>query len=157
MTRLDAGTSQMTVKTDKGSVVTVTLTEKTNYLRLPPGEKTLTNAVKIALTDVGAGDRVWARGKVAEDHKSVPALALVVMTKADIAKKQEAERLEWRRRGILGVISGVKPDTKEITISTRSAAGTQPVIIPVSDNLEMKRYAPDSIKFSDAKTSTLTN
>jgi hypothetical protein len=150
---IDAGTRQLIVKTDKGSSVTVTLTEKTNYLRLPPGEKTLANAIKIGLADVGEGDRVWARGKVTEDHKSVPAMALVVMTKADLAKKQEVERLEWRRRGILGVISAIKPDAKEITISTRAAAGPQPVIIPVSDKLEIKRYAPDSIKFSDAKTS----
>ena len=150
----DAAAKQIIVKTDKGSAVTVTLTEKTNYLRLPPGEKTLANAIKIAFTDVGEGDRVWARGKVAEDRKSVPALALVVMTKADIAKKQEAERLEWRRRGILGIISALKPDTKEITISTRAANGPQPVIIPVSAKLEMKRYAPDSIKFSEAKASS---
>jgi len=150
---IDAGAKQLTVKTDKGSTVNVSLNEKTNYLRLPPGEKTLANAIKIALTDVGEGDRVWARGKVAEDRKSVPALALVVMTKADLAKKQEAERQEWRRRGILGVISAIKPDAKEITISTRAAAGPQPVIIPISDKLEMKRYAPDSIKFSDAKPS----
>ena len=33
-------------------------------------------------------------------------------------------------------------------------AGTQSVIIPVSDKTEMRRYAPDSIKFSDAKPST---
>ena len=44
------------------------------------------------------------------------------MTKGDLAKKQEAERLEWRRRGILGVITALKPDTKEITISNRTMA-----------------------------------
>src|SRR6185503_12178332 len=118
---------------------------------LAPGEKTLTNATKIAFADVGEGDRVWARGKVADDHKSVPAAALIVMNKADIAKKQEAERAEWKRRGLLGIITAVKPETKEITISTRSLAGQQAVTIPVSDKVEMRRYAPDSIKFADAK------
>ena len=75
------------------------------------------------------------------------------MTKGDLAKKQEAERLEWRRRGILGVITALKPDTKEITISNRTMAGTQSVVVPVNDKTEMKRYAPDSIKFGDAKPS----
>ena len=78
------------------------------------------------------------------------------MNKADIAKKQEAERAEWRRRGILGVVSAVNPETKEITISSRSMAGTQSVIIPVAEKVDMRRYAPDSIKFSDAKTGTVS-
>ena len=153
---INVASNQLTIKTDAGNLVTVALGDKTNYLRLAPGEKTLTNATKVALGDVGEGDRVWARGKVAADRQSVPALALVVMTKADIAKKQERERLEWRQRGILGVISAIKPDTKEFIIatSTRGVAGTQPVIIPVSDKLDMRRYAPDSIKFSDAKPNT---
>ncbi len=75
------------------------------------------------------------------------------MTKGDLAKKQEAERTEWRRRGILGVITALKPDTNEITISNRTMAGTQTVVIPVSEKTEMRRYAPDSIKFGDAKPS----
>ena len=153
---IDPVAKQMIVKTDAGSLVTVKLGDKTAYLRLAPGEKTLTNATRITFADVGEGDRVWARGKVADDHKSVPALAVVVMTKADIAKKQEADRAEWRRRGILGVVSTVKPDTKEITISTTTPAGPQPVIIAVTDKVDLRRYAPDSIKFSDAKTSSLS-
>ena len=154
---IDAASKQMTVKTDAGSLVTVSLSDKTVYMRLAPGEQKLTNAEKIALTDVGEGDRVWARGRVSEDRKSVPASAVVVMTKADIAKKQEAERLEWRRRGILGVITALKPDTKEITISNRTTAGMQSVVIPITDKTEMRRYAPDSIKFSDAKPAGFTD
>jgi Cu/Ag efflux protein CusF len=151
---IDAAAKQITIKTGAGSMVTVLLSDKTVYMRLAPGEQSLANAAKIASTDVGVGDRVWARGKVSDDHKSVPAAAIIVMTKADIAKKQDAERAEWRRRGILGVITTLKPDTKEITISNRTAAGMQAVIIPVVDKVELRRYAPDSINFSDAKPST---
>jgi hypothetical protein len=151
---IDAGAAQMILKTDAGSVVTVALADKTIYMRVAPGEKTLTNATKITMGDVAEGDKVWARGKVADDRKSVPATAVIVMTKADIAKKQEADRAEWRRRGILGVITALKPETKEITISHRSMGGTQAVLIPVNDKVELRRYAPDSIKFSDAKAST---
>jgi co-chaperonin GroES (HSP10) len=150
---IDKAALQMIVKTDGGSVVTVALAEATVYMRLAPGEKTLTNAAKITLNDVAEGDRVWARGKVADDRKSVPATAVIVMTKADIAKKQDAERAEWRRRGILGVITALKPESKEITISSRSMTGTQAVVIPVTDKVELRRYAPDSIKFADAKRS----
>ncbi|MCM3900704.1 MAG: hypothetical protein ND866_03275 [Pyrinomonadaceae bacterium] len=152
---IDPASSQIIVKTDAGSVITVSVSDKTVYMRLAPGEKTLTNATKIAFADVAEGDRVWARGKVSEDFKSVPAAALIVMNKADIAKKQEAERAEWRRRGILGVVAAVNPATKEITISSRSMAGMQSVIIPVAEKVDLRRYAPDSIKFSDAQPGTV--
>ena len=154
VTSIDAATKQLTIKTDQGSVVIVSVTDKTRYRKLAPGDQILTNATDITSADVAEGDRVWARGTVAADRKSVPALQVIVMTKGDLAKKQEAERLEWRRRGILGVITALKPETKEITITNRTMAGTQSVVIPISDTTEMKRYAPDSIKFGDAKPSS---
>src|SRR3982751_3337475 len=150
---IDAAAKQLTVKTDAGSTVMVVLSDATTYSRLPPGETTLDKAVTIAITDLGEGDRVLATGKTSDDHKSNAARKLIVMTKGDIAKKQERERLEWRQRGILGVVSSLKPDSKEVTISTRGPMGTQPVIIPISDKVDMRRYAPDSIKFGDAKPS----
>jgi len=152
---IDNAAKQLIVQTDAGSLVTIALADSTVYMRLPPGEKTLDKATKIVFADLGEGDRVFARGKVADDKKSVPARVLVVMSKADIAKKQEAERAEWKRRGVLGIITALKPETKEITISSRTMAGPQALIIPVSDKVEMSRYAPDSIKFADAKPATL--
>ena len=53
---------------------------------------------------------------------------------------------------MLGIITALKPETKEITITSRAGAGPQAIVIPVSDKVEMRRYAPDSIKFADAKT-----
>lgn len=150
---IDPATKQLTIKTDAGSVVTVSVGDKTTYKKLAPGEQTLTNATDTTFAELAEGDRIMARGTVSEDRKSVPAAQIIVMTKGDLAKKQEAERLEWRRRGILGVITALKPDTHEITITHRTMAGNQLVVIPVSDKTEMKRYAPDSIKFGDAKPS----
>jgi hypothetical protein len=151
---LDAAGKQLIVKTDAGSLVTVSVADSTSYLRLAPGEKTLTNATKITWADIGEGDRVFARGTTSEDRKSVLSRTVIVMSKADIAKKQDAERAEWRRRGLLGVVTALNPAKKEITISSRSMAGLQSVVIPVTESVEMRRYAPDSIKFSDAKTSS---
>jgi hypothetical protein len=153
---IDSAAKQLTIKTDAGSMVTVTLSDKTTYKKLAPGEQTLTNATDVTFADLAEGDRIMARGTVSADQKTVPAVQIIVMTKGDLAKKQEAERLEWRRRGILGVITALKPDTKEITISNRTIAGTQSVVVPVSDKTEMRRYAPDSIKFGDAKPSNFS-
>jgi len=57
-------------------------------MRLPPGETTLAKATKITLHRCCRRRSRAGDGKVADDHKSVPARRLVVMTKSDIAKKQ---------------------------------------------------------------------
>jgi preprotein translocase subunit YajC len=164
VTAIDANTKQITVKADSGEIVVASLDDKTVFLRVPPGETKLDKATKIALTDIGIGDRVFARGKVSDDKKSVPARAVIVMTKADIAKKQEHDREEWRRRGIVGTIAAVNPDTKEITLQTRggrgmmsgaAAQGSAPtIVVEAKDNAVFRRYAPDSVKFEDAKPSS---
>jgi len=78
------------------------------------------------------------------------------MSKADVAKRQEQERAEWRKRGVSGIVTSVNPSTKEITVSSRSLMGApQAVIIPITDKVLMRRYPPDTIpKYSEAKLST---
>jgi preprotein translocase subunit YajC len=156
VTAIDVAAKQMTIKTDAGSIVAVTLADNTIYMRVPPGEKTLDKASKIAATDVGMGDRVFARGKTSDDRKSVPARMVIVMTKADIAQKHERDRAEWQRRGIVGVISALNAETKEVTVTTRArGTGPQPIIINASDaHVAFRRYAPGSVKFSDARPSS---
>ncbi len=152
---IDNTSNQMVVRADSGVLFTVTLSDKTQYLRVAPGETSLAKATKIGLADVGSGDRVLARGRGAADQKTVPALQVVVMSKADLAKKQEQERAEWRRRGVSGIVASVNPSTQEITVSSRTLAGApQAVIIPVTEKVMMRRYPPDTIpKYSDAKPS----
>ncbi len=152
---IDNTSNQMVVRADNGVLFTVTLSDKTQYLRVAPGETSLAKATKIGLADVGSGDRVLARGRGAADQKTVPALQVVVMSKADLAKKQEQERAEWRRRGVSGIVASLNASTQEITVSSRTLAGApQAVIIPVTDKVMMRRYPPDTIpKYSDAKPS----
>ena len=88
---IDAAAKQLTIKTDAGSVVVVSLGDKTTYKKLAPGETSLTNATDLTLADLAEGDRVMARGNVSEDRKSVPAAMVIVMTKGDLAKKQDAD------------------------------------------------------------------
>ena len=87
--------------------------------------------------------------------KSVMGRILIVNTKADIEKKRETERAEWQARGVVGTVSAVNAAGKEITISTRTPEGPKPVVIAASgEAVKLRRYAPDSIKFADAKSST---
>jgi hypothetical protein len=60
---IDSRSKQLIVKTDAGSLVTATVADTTQYMRVAPGETTLTNATKITFADLAEGDRVmpWAR------------------------------------------------------------------------------------------------
>jgi Cu/Ag efflux protein CusF len=157
VTAVDANARRITLKADGGSLVVVEIDDKTSFMKAQPGAKNLEGATKIALSDVTLGDRVLAMGKVAEDQKSVPARAVIVMTKGDIAQKHERDRAEWRRRGIVGVVTALNPETKEISVDLRSREGAQSVVIAAdSPKVEFRRYAPDSVKFSDAKPSSFS-
>ena len=59
---------KLTVKADRGTIVTVTIDDKTSFMRAQPGAKSLEGAVKISLADVGLRDRVLALGRVADDR-----------------------------------------------------------------------------------------
>jgi hypothetical protein len=156
VTEINAAAGSLTVKTDAGSVVQVNTSEKTTFDRMPPGETDRTKAIKTSLTELTVGDGVYVRGFVAADRKSVPAQQIVVVSQSDIAKKQEKERMEWRRRGVSGIVASTNAATKEVTITSRSLmGGPQSVVIPISDKTKVLRYPPDSIpKYSDAKRSS---
>lgn len=153
ITQIDAAAKRVEVRTDAGNVVTVMLDEKTEFLRVPPGETSLEKAVKSTLSEIVTGDKVYVRGRVSDDHKFVPAQKLIVMPKADIDKKHEQERAEWRRRGISGVITSLNAQAKEISILASGREGTKPLIVSAPDTVQFRRYAADSVKFSDAKSS----
>ena len=151
---VDAGAKQMFVKTDAGSVVVVMVADNTIFMRVPPGESTLDKAARVTFAEVSAGDRVFARGKPSDDRKTVAARMVIINTKSDIGQKQERERAEWKRRGVVGVISALNPQTKEITLQARGAEAAQPVTVVSVAGTKFRRYASDSVKFSDAKEST---
>ncbi|HEY0727723.1 MAG TPA: hypothetical protein VGD38_06600, partial [Pyrinomonadaceae bacterium] len=155
VSELKTDTRQVIVTTAAGNQVTVTLSDRTVFMRIPPGEKTKDKFIKISPTDFGVGDSVFARGRMTEDRKSMPALEFYVMSKGDIAQQREREREEWRKRGLAGTISAVNADTKEITIDSRSAEGPKPVVITTTAETKFRRYAPDSVRFSDAKPSAI--
>jgi hypothetical protein len=147
-----------TLHTDAGPEMLVQLPEAVTVVRVPPGAKDLKAATKIAVSDIGIGDRVLVRGRVSDDQKSVLATAVIVMAQADLSKAQEAERAEWRQRGAGGLVKAVNPETKEITISVANTPPTpgnptRPVTVSLAPNATLLRYAPDSVKFTDAKPS----
>jgi len=154
VTSIDGATKQIRLKGDDGAAYTVTLSDSTSFLRIPPGETDIKKAAKIAFSDVAVGDRALARGPLEENTKTVPARTLVIMTKADLAQKQQHDRAEWQTRGVVGTVSALNAASKEITITTR---GREPKTIVIDASAaDLRRYSPDSVKFTDAKPSQFT-
>jgi hypothetical protein len=154
VTEIKAELRQVIVTTAAGNQVTVTLSDTTEFMRIPPGEKTKDKFIKITSADFGPGDSVFARGRLSEDRKAMPAREFYVMSKGDIAEKRNRDREQWRTRGISGTVASLNPDTKEITVDSRTAEGPKPVVISATGDTRFRRYAPDSVLFSDAKPSS---
>ena len=155
VTSIDGASKQLKLKGDDGSAYTVTLSDSTSFLRIPPGEKDLKKADKIAFSDVAVGDRALARGPVAEDAKTVPARTVIIMTKADLAKKHQHDQAEWQTRGVVGTVSALNAANKEVSITTR---GREPKTIVIDASAaDFRRYAPESVKFADAKPSSFAD
>ena len=154
VTDLKPDTRQVIVKTAAGNEVTVTLSDRTTFRRIPPGEKTKDKFIPITPTDFGVGDSVFARGRMTDDRKTMPALEFYVMSKAEIAQKRERERDEWSKRGIAGTVSSVNAATNEISLDTRTPEGPKPIVVAANAQTQFRRYAPDSMRFSDAKPSS---
>jgi len=153
VTKMDAAARQITLQTTTGEIA-VTVDAKAKVLRVAPGATNLTNAAAIELTDINVGDRLRARGRMTDDQKSLAALEIVVISQSDIASKQAAERADWDRRGATGIVADVTADS--VTLNVRTIEGVKPLVITAAPNAIIRRYTPDSIKFSDAKPSKLS-
>ena len=145
----------MTVTTDAGTETKVALTQETRLLRVPPGSKDLSQAVAIPIAEFQVGDRVLVSLRCAGNSAVCEASRVVAMKKSEIADKQAHEREEWQRRGIGGLVKSVDAGQGTITIGTMTAAGNKDVAVNAGTATIVRRYAPGSVKFDDAKVSAL--
>ena len=145
----------VTMTTDAGAELTVNVQDSTRLVKTAPGQKDLTGATAIQLKDLQVGDRILVRGTPSADSKSIAASAIIVMKKSDIEQKQAAERADWQKRGVGGLVTAVDPASGTITISSAALSGNKSVAIHTSKETVIRRYASDSIKFDDAKLATL--
>ena len=143
--------NSLTLKTDAGQMVTVSVADGVRILQLAPGSTDLKTAQAIALKDIAVGDRVLVNGKAGEDAGSFAASRVILMKSSDIAQKHEAEQADWQKRGTGGIVSAVDAGTGMLTV----AVGARKVAVTTSSSTQFRRYAGDSVKFEDAKPGTL--
>jgi hypothetical protein len=145
----------ITLAPDSGPEIAVTVQPGARLLRIVPGEKDLKNATPFQLQELQVGDTIRVRGIAADDAKSMTGLEVLVITRAAVQAVSEQIRLDWQKRGLGGLVSSVEPATGTVTISVTGFGGTKNIAIHTSKTTVFRRYAPDSIKFEDAKASTL--
>jgi uncharacterized protein DUF5666 len=145
----------VTLTTDSGPEVNVVVQDATRLLRVAPGQTNLKDATPIQLKDLQPGDRVLVLGKLADDGKSVNATSVIAMKKTDIAQKQDHDREEWQKHGVGGLVNRIDAAAGTITIATAASGDKKNVVIHFSKDTVLRRYAPDSTKFDDAKPAPL--
>lgn len=138
---------ELIVKSDQGAEVTVALTPETMLRRVAPGQKDLKQAEEILVTGLELGDRVIAT--VADDGRTLR--RLIVMSAGAIAQKQDADREDWTKRGVLGKVESLQVNS--VSLTTRAG---QKMTVNVTPSTRVRRYQADSIKFADAREAKLS-
>jgi hypothetical protein len=145
-----ASGNTITLAAEGGSEITVRVQDGARLLRIEPGQTDLKTAAPLQLEDLQPGDRILVRGTTGPDGKSLLAVSVIAMKKADLAEKHAHERDEWQKHGVGGLVSAVDPAAGVVTISTSALGANKSATVHVSKDTLLRRYAPGSVKFDDA-------
>jgi len=135
------------LKLDEGAAMFFKISPQTDVVQVAPGERDLAKAKKIRVTDLALNDRVLV--SFVDGMKE--ARRIVMISADDIEKRNEAERLDWQKRGITGIVTAKNGD--EITLHMRTVKGPPEMTIVITPKTMIRRYAADSVKFADAEWS----
>ncbi len=137
--------------TDAGAEVSASVQPGAKILRSEPGQTDLKAAEPISIAEIQVGDRVLVRGKASEDGKSLAATMVVAIKKASIEQKRSREREDWQKRGLGGLVKAADAATQTLTITLPALAGSKPVAVRIAPHTVLRRYAPNSVRYDDAK------
>jgi len=150
VTAVDAAANHLALRSDQGASLEVTASERTLFLRIPPGETDPKKGTKIALASIAAGDRAVIVG-AASSSTAWTASAVLIMSRSDVASLQQKDTEDWRRRGTTGLATAIDPAARTVVIKSGSRSYT----VETGDKTEWHRYSPDSARFADATSSSL--
>lgn len=145
--------TSIVVNTKTGEI-NVAITEKTEFKKVTAENPSIKTAVAAASADIGAGDKLMVTGIMNADGRSLPARAVYLMSKSDIAQKKAKEIEKWKTRGISGMVTAVNAQTNQITIETRGLMGATKTVMTPKPDAKFMRYAEDSVKWEEAKVSS---
>ena len=149
-TLLTRTSTSLTVKPDSGVPVTLALTPETSVLRLPPNSTDLKTAEPATLSDLDPADRVLVL--LASDASSPTARRVLVMKGGALAAQQQTAQQGWAHSRS-GVVEAVDNATGTITLKSGGRSQT----INTTPSTIVRRYAAGSVRFEDAKRTSLSS
>jgi hypothetical protein len=138
---------------DAGADISVSIADNARILRTQPGQTDLKSATPISFPDLHVGDRLLARGQ-SGDNGAIVASTIIVISKGDIAQRQQKDQAEWRR-GIGGIVKSVDSAAGTVTIVNSMLASGKPIVVHVTQQTQILRYATNSVEFENARPGTL--
>jgi hypothetical protein len=145
----------VTVKTDAGESHQVQVPATATLKRIAPGQKDLSTAETIKLSDLATGDRVLVKLDPDASGGTPQALQIVAVKQTDIAQKQQQEMADWQRNGVGGLVKSVDAASGVVTLASGAGPTAKTVTVHIAKNTVLKRYPPDSVRFADAKPAPL--
>ncbi len=149
VTEFKMSSLEIGLQPDGGAATYFKVSSDTELLQVEPGERDLARAKTVRVTDLSVADRVLVTFVAGMPE----ARRIVLISAADIAKRNDAERLDWRKRGVNGTVTAIHGG--EIKLRTGSVQGPPEIAVAVTPKTMVRRYAPDSVKFADAQWSTI--
>jgi hypothetical protein len=145
----------ITLASEGGGEISVTVGDGARVVRVEPGSTDLKNAAPMQLQDLQAGDRILVRGTSGDGGKSMVAVSVIAMKKADLAEKHAHEREEWQKHGVGGLVTAVNAAAGTVRLDTSALGANKNVTVAVSKSTVLRRYAPGSINFDDASAAPI--
>ena len=145
---VNASAAEVLIQPDKGDAMTLRDSGST-ALRVAPGERDLKNASPIRIEEIAPGDRVL----VTVEPGTRDIRRIVVMPSKDIARRDEANRADWDRRGISGVVKNTQDGV--IAVAVKGVNGEQNVPVVITPKTIVRRWGPEATRFEDAKTGSV--
>jgi Cu/Ag efflux protein CusF len=146
ITAVDPAAHTVTVKQDKtGTDYIVQVGATKTLLKVEPTAKDLKNATRITAEDLAVGDRIQVGALKSEsDPNTLMARSVILMSARDLQKVHQEEAAAWQH-STPGVVSGVDPAAKTITVSARTSEGLKTITVNASA-AQFTRYSPDDPK-----------
>ncbi len=144
--------NSLTVATDAGATVPVTLADAVRVQQLAPGSTDLKTAQASTVDAIAAGDRVLVSGTAGEAG-ALTATRVILMKSDAIAQRNQSTQADWNRRGSGGIVTAVDSLTGSIAVSS----GARKITVETKNSTIYRRYAPGSVKFEEAKPGTMAD
>lgn len=145
----------LTVKTDAGEAHQVQVPDTATLKRIAPGQKDLSTAETIKLSDLAMGDRVLVKLDPDVTGGTAQAQQIVAVKQADIAQKQQQEMADWQKNGVGGLVKSVDAGSGVVLLTSGAGPTAKTVTVHIAKNTVLKRYPPNSVRFADAQPAQL--